>query len=86
MVLMDRRKVLFAGALLLIFIFIFLPSLNNVRHLHLINDNIEGGSVQNESSVLEVNSILEQGGSGRFAYWKKAVSIIRSSPDLGNRT
>ncbi|MBF0504133.1 MAG: O-antigen ligase family protein [Candidatus Omnitrophica bacterium] len=35
----DRRKVLYAGILFLIFIFLFLPSLSHVRHLSLINDN-----------------------------------------------
>ncbi len=78
MVLLDRRKLLFAGALLLVFIFIFLPSLNNVRHLYLINDN-NGGNAQNQS----VNSILEDGGSGRVLFWTKAVSIIQSSPIYG---
>ncbi len=78
MVLMDRRKIFYAGVLLLIFILIFLPSLNTVRHQSLINDNIRG--VQKEENV---QSVLEQGGSGRFAYWKKAISIIRSSPVYG---
>jgi len=80
-ILMDRRKALIAGALLLVFIFIFLPSLNNVRHLYLINDNNKGVQVKN--SFLNVKSILEQGGSGRFNFWKKAVLIIRSSPIWG---
>ena len=85
MVWMDYRKVFYAGILLLVFIFFFMPSLNNVRHLYLINDN--NGSAQQESdeSVFGkgVFSFLEQGGSGRSAYWKKAISIIRSSPFLG---
>lgn len=77
-ILLDRRKALFTGALLLIFIFIFTPSLNNVRHMHLINDEVE--SVQQEVGLY---SVLIKGGSGRGAYWKKAVSIIRSSPVWG---
>jgi len=76
MVLLDRRKILYAGALLLVFIFIFQPSLNNVRHMHLIND----GGVQKEEGD---TSFLNQGGSGRLAFWKKAISIIRSSPVYG---
>jgi putative inorganic carbon (HCO3(-)) transporter len=94
MVFLDRRKVLFAGILFLVFIFMFLPSLSHVRHLHLINDN-SGGGVQKEVSfqgigpflkqgpVHCVKSILEKGGSGRLAFWKKAISIIRSSPVCG---
>ena len=78
MTLLDRRKIFYAGVLLLVFIFIFLPSLNNVRHMHLINDNDRGG--QQEESV---RSILDQGGSGRIVYWKKAISIIRTSPVWG---
>lgn len=78
MVWMDRRKILYAGALLLVFIFIFLPSLNNIRHMGLIRD--DNWSAQKEKSG---QSILEQGGSGRLAYWKKAISIIHSSPVWG---
>jgi O-antigen ligase len=75
---MDYRKIFYAGTLLLVLIFIFMPSLNSIRHMHLINDNVEG--VQKEDSV---KSVLETGGSGRLAYWQKAVSIIRSSPIYG---
>ena len=32
---------------------------------------------------LTLQSVLEQGGSGRLAFWKKAISIIRSSPVCG---
>jgi O-antigen ligase len=78
MVLFDRRRILYAGALLLIFIFIFLPSLDNVRHMNLINDNTRG--VQEEENV---QSVFEQGGSGRLDYWKQAVLVIRSSPIVG---
>jgi putative inorganic carbon (HCO3(-)) transporter len=69
MVWMDRRKVLFAGALFLVFYFIFLPSLNNVRHQGLVIVNNQG--------------VLEEAGSGRLTYWKKAISIIRTHPVCG---
>jgi len=78
MTILDRRKIFYAGALLLVFIFIFLPSLNDVRHMHLINDN--NGGVQKEE---DMRSVLEQSGSGRFMYWKKAISVIRTSPIWG---
>ena len=78
MALLDRRKILYAAALLLVFIFIFLPSLNSVRHMRLISDSSR--DVQKEESV---QSVLEHGGSGRLAFWKKAISIIRSSPVCG---
>jgi putative inorganic carbon (HCO3(-)) transporter len=74
MVWMDRRKVLFAGALFLVFYFIFLPSLNNVRHQDLISDSVGG---------FQKAAVLEQGGSGRSIYWKQAILIIRSSPVCG---
>jgi putative inorganic carbon (hco3(-)) transporter len=77
MVLMDRRKIFYAGVLL-VSILIFLPSLSHVRHMGLISDN--NGSVQKEVSV---QSVLEHGGSGRLAFWKQAISIIRSSPVWG---
>jgi len=90
---MDRRKIFYAGALLLIFILIFLPSLSNVRHEGLISDYKEGVQIeriqkegiqkeriQKKASVL---SVMEQGGSGRLGFWKKAISIIRSSPVYG---
>ena len=90
MVLIDRRKIIFVGALLLIFVFSFMPSLNNVRHVDLINDNSGVKSVQNDSSIHGVNYVLLvsikkfcNGGSGRKNFWKKAVSIIRSSPVWG---
>ena len=92
--LLDRPKAFLSGIILLVFIFIFLPSLNNVRHVRLINDN-NGAAVQQKShvqgikpaqnvkSVPSIRSILEQGGSGRPVFWKNAVSIIRSSPICG---
>ena len=82
MVLLDRRKSLFVGSLFLIFIFIFLPSLNNVRHLYLISDNT-GISAQKTNSLFDLGALLEQGGSGRNCFWKKAVTIIQSSPIYG---
>jgi len=83
MVIMDWRKILFAGVLLLVFIFAFLPALSNVRHLYLINDNNYEWRPQTVSPSPSVQSVLEQGGSGRVVYWKKAVSIIRTSPIWG---
>ena len=94
MVLLDLRKVFFITVLIIIFIFLFLPSLNNVRHLHLFNDSDVSG-VNSECSFQKVESafgqgpvngvkfILKQGGSGRFMFWKKAFSIIRISPVYG---
>jgi len=95
MVLFDRRKMLFLGVLLLVFIFMFLPSLSNVRHLHLINDNSGMGiqkkdlfqdieSILKQGPVHDVKFILEEGGSGRFNFWMNAASIIRSSPVWGS--
>jgi len=78
MVLLDRRKVFLAGALLLLIIIFFLPSLRQVRHLHLITDD-NAASVQKGSMI----TALKQGGSGRISFWKNAVSIIRSSPVCG---
>ena len=77
---LDKRKALFSVVLFLIFIFIFLPSLNNVRHLRLIRDD---NSVQNDQITLNPLTLLSEGGSGRSSFWKKAVSIIRSSPIHG---
>ncbi len=82
MVFLDRRKVLFAGPLFLVFIFLFLPSLSDIRHMDLINDN-NGGVAQKESFLPNVQTVLEKGGSGRLAFWKKAISIIRLSPVFG---
>jgi putative inorganic carbon (HCO3(-)) transporter len=76
---LDYRKILYAGVLLLIFIFVFLPSLNHIRHLYLINDNA-GSKI---SSTTGPQDLLTQGGSGRAAYWKNAISFIHSSPFVG---
>ncbi len=78
-VLLDHRKIIYTMALILIFIFMFLPSLTHVRHLNLIND----GQRINNVSVDPVELMLEEGGSGRLAYWEKAISIIRLSPVFG---
>ena len=82
MVLMDRRKALLGGVLLCIFIFVFLPSLNHVRHLYLINDNSRG-NVPTTSSFNGFKPDLIDVGSGRLAYWGKAVSITHTSPVYG---
>lgn len=76
MVLLDRRKRLFVGTLLFVFIIIFLPSLNNVRHMGLMSN----GGFQREIGALYV---LEHGEWERNFLWKKAISIIRSSPIHG---
>ena len=92
--LLDRRKLLFVGAFFLIFVLIFLPSLNNARHLQLTNDHDaeviqkagmfqKMGAFLKQGPLCSVNDLLEQGGSGRLAFWKKAVSIIRLSPVYG---
>jgi len=70
MVGMDRRKILYVGALLLVLVFVFLPSLNQVRHMSLIKDN-------------ESEPFWEQGGSGRIEFWKRAISVIKMSPVWG---
>src|SRR5208283_2876163 len=75
---LDRRKIKLAGALLVVFVLFFMPSLGHVRHMNLMKDNIE-----NAQEVLGIKSLLEQSGSGRFWFWKNAVSIIRSSPVWG---
>ena len=81
-VVLDRRKFLFIGFFALVFVLIFLPSLDNIRHMHLITDN-SNTSIQKEISTGGLKSILQEGGSGRFAFWNKALSIIRSSPLYG---
>lgn len=78
MAILDRRKIFYAGILLLVFVFIFLPSLNDVRHMQLIKDNNGRGQ-----KLEDVQTVLKQSGSGRFMYWKKAVSIIHASPVWG---
>jgi len=85
MVWMDQRKILYAGVLLLIFIFIFLPSLSQVRHMSLINDGYSTARdvPTGHSTSLAISHLLEQGGSGRKGFWGKAISIIRMSPVLG---
>jgi putative inorganic carbon (HCO3(-)) transporter len=83
MVLLDRRKALFAGGLFLVFCFIFLPSLNQVRNIYLINDNSGGVPVKNENLLYSINLDSGDVGSGRLVMWKKAISIIRLSPVCG---
>ena len=88
-VLLDRRKVLFLGALFLIFIFIFLPSLNKVRNLYLLNNIYTAPKIGQNAFPTFINyyfnipNLIKQGGSERYFFWKKAVSIIRSSPVYG---
>jgi O-antigen ligase len=80
---LDRRKWLLTGALFLIFIFIFLPSLNSVRNLTLINDNSSGMRANSENFLNNIQPAFGDVGSGRFTFWKKAISIVRSSPVWG---
>ncbi|MBF0570701.1 MAG: O-antigen ligase family protein [Candidatus Omnitrophica bacterium] len=82
MSLIDRRKILFLGALLIVFVFIFLPFLNNIRHMRL-RDGVSAGSVAKEGFSYQLKTFIVQNGSGRFNFWKKAISIIRSSPVYG---
>ncbi len=98
MCMLDRRKTLLGAILLLVFIFIFLPALNDVRHLYLINDNSLRSTAHHQpvvhpspskangfsaKAVSEMDFLLEQGGSGRRHFWDKAVSFIRLSPVHG---
>jgi len=83
MPLLDRRKLLFSGVLLMIFIVIFLPSLNHARNLNLVSDNSSGASLRDADFMSNLKPNLSDIGSGRFEYWKKAVSIIYSSPVWG---
>lgn len=92
MVFLDRRKALFAGALLLVLIFIFSPSLKNARNVQLFSDNSsvqrkasfqESGFILKQDPIHSVKLFLEQGGSGRFTFWSRAILIIRSSPIYG---
>jgi putative inorganic carbon (HCO3(-)) transporter len=69
-VVIDQRKIFYVGALLLVLVFVFLPSLNQVRHMSLIKDNSS-------------DPIWVQGGSGRIGFWKNAVSVIKMSPVWG---
>ena len=83
MVWMDRRKAIYTAALVLVFCFVFLPSLNQMRNLNLLNDNSSGTRVQNENLMQSIKPAFNDIGSGRQEYWKKAISIIRSSPVTG---
>jgi putative inorganic carbon (HCO3(-)) transporter len=78
MALLDRHKIFYSAVIFLICIFIFLPSLNKVRHMQLIVD--QDTSLQKGEGI---ESILDQGGSGRGAFWRQAVAIIRTSPVWG---
>jgi O-antigen ligase len=79
MVILDKRKILFALALFLIVIYIFLPNLNNLRHMSLFKDNTE-------ISLERKNGILNfiEGGNGRIEFWKNAVFIIKKYPVWGS--
>jgi len=84
-VILDWRKIFLVTTIIMIFVIFFLPSLNKVRHMELIKDS--SGSQQSisyKSGLRErTKTLLEEGGSGRLAYWKNAISIIRSSPIVG---
>jgi len=85
----DWRKIFFTLPLLLIFVLLFLPSLNNARHLQLISDKgqriVPGleNNVHKTHSYNKVELFLLHGGSGRFSYWEKAIKVIHSSPIYG---
>jgi putative inorganic carbon (HCO3(-)) transporter len=80
---LDKRKRVLALVLFLIFIFVFIPSLSHVRNLNLASDNSSGIKVENQGLLDRVKPNFEDLGSGRSVYWKKAVSIICSSPVWG---
>ena len=48
----------------------------------MINDNSRGVKIQKENLLDNVKP-TEIDGSGRFEYWKNAISIFRSSPVFG---
>jgi len=83
MVLLDRKKIFFIGIIFLIFIYVFLPSLNNARNLYLLNDNNLGKGANNGSILNNIKPHLSNVGSGRVVFWKSAISIIRTSPIYG---
>jgi putative inorganic carbon (HCO3(-)) transporter len=86
-VLLDRRKMILVGSLLLVFIFVFLPSLQSIRHMNLTNDSshraVSDAGKGSPHSGPVLGSLLQNGGSGRLSYWKRAVSVIESSPIFG---
>lgn len=71
MAFMDKRKIIYALVFLLIFIFFFLPSLNHMRHMSLIKDD------------LNTSWDLSLGGSGRIGFWKDAIIVINKYPLWG---
>ena len=82
-ILMDRRKTFVVGIFFLVFYFVFLPSLNSVRNLDLINDNASGVKMQSGAVFHGFKINLNEAGSGRKIYWKKAIGIVSSSPVWG---
>ena len=81
--LIDLRKWWFSVVLFLVFIFVFLPSLSDARNLALVNDNSGKAKIKSENLVYNVEPDFGDVGSGRYGFWKKAISIIRSSPVWG---
>ncbi len=76
---MDYKKIIYAGIMLLIFIFVFIPSLHKERSVSLFTDNIN----QNKSEIVPQVALSQTAGSGRYDYWKKAVSVIDGDPVWG---
>ncbi len=83
MVVLDWRKIPLAAALLLVFYLVFVPSLNQVRNVDLMNDNSTGQKVQKENLLENMKPDLKDIGSGRKNYWRRAVEIIHMSPVFG---
>jgi len=86
MAILDWRKIVLALIILAFFVSFFLPALSKVRHMHLINDtDSESQEIfdQSKSPSDKLLDLIRSNGSGRYAYWQKAISIIRSSPIYG---
>jgi len=74
---LDSRKIIYTGLLALVLFVFFIPALNQVRHMELINDRIGNNS--------ENYSILEEGGSGRYIFWQKSPFHHPLIAHLGDR-
>ena len=79
MTLIDRRQILYNLALIVLFVFLFEPSLNHVRHVSLFKD-----TVISQSSLKGEYFQFSHGGSGRFEFWKNAIFIIQTHPIWGS--
>lgn len=79
MVFMDRRKILYGLCLFIIVVYVFLPNLTNMRHMSLFKDTLHT-SMEHKNFLY----LLEEGGSGRFGFWKNAIVIIKKYPLWGS--